>query len=44
MNPKPPVKEGNLVESIESWEREWKEVEESEDEDKRLPDDYNISA
>jgi hypothetical protein len=44
MNPKPPVKEENLVESIESWEREWKEVEESEDEDKRLPEDYKISA
>jgi hypothetical protein len=44
MNPKPPSKEENLVESIESWEREWKEVEESEDENKRLPEDYKISA
>ena len=44
MNPNPPVKEENLVESIESWEREWKEMEESEDEDKRPPEDYKISA
>jgi hypothetical protein len=44
MNPKPPAKEENLVESIESWERDWKEVEELEDEDKRLPEDYKISA
>ncbi len=44
MNPKPPVKEENLVESIESWDREWKEVEESEYENERLPEDYKISA
>ncbi len=44
MNPKPPVKENNLVESIESWEREWKEAEESEDENKMLPEYYKISA
>ena len=33
-----------MVESNASWEREWKEVEESEDENKRLPEDYKISA
>ena len=38
------MKEEQLVESIESWEREWNEVEESEDEDKRLPEEYKISA
>ncbi len=32
VNPKPPIKEDNLVESIEPWEREWEEVEELGDE------------
>ena len=44
VNPKPPNKEETMVESIESWEREWKKVEESEDENERLPEDYKISA
>ncbi len=44
VNPKPPGREENLVESIDLSERDWKEVEESEDEDKRLPEDYKISA